>query len=367
MQNYNDKIEIRTNRALSKIKTELPKYMTNYFDYCIAVRNYSLKTTLQYARDLLLFYKFLAQANPNIPSSKDVSLDYIEQLTPLDLLEFITKMSSYTYKDGQFVDDTETGAKLVRNGANGKARKISVLKGFYKYLYGMGLIKTNPASVITSPKIPKKEIIRLERQESNHLLDDLHKIVQSQKNIPEKDKKLTEKYFLRDLTIITLLLGTGIRVSECEKLNIGDIIWHKQAIKIIRKGGNEDIVYYNDDIESLLLSYIEAPERIEPLQKLQIDPAANDTAIFISRRGTRLTDRSIERIVKEHSQNAGITDKHITPHKLRSTFGTNTYQQTGDVYLTADLLGHSGLGTVKRYADIDEDKKLTARDNVDWT
>ena len=318
-----------------------------------------------------LFYKFLVKANPTFGSVKNITLDHIEQLTTLDLQEFISNMDTYYYKDGEIVDEDDVeamvGAKLVKNGANGKARKVSALRSFYKYFRGMGMIKHNPAAILSSPKIPKKEIIRLERNESRELLNDLHEVVLSQDGISEKEKLLKEKFYLRDLTIITLLLGTGIRVSECEHLDMQDIIWNKKALRIVRKGGNEQIVYYNDDVESLLLSYVDSPERVEPLKKLGIDSNAATTAVFISHRGTRLTDRSIERLLKKHTTAAGITEKRITPHKLRSTYGTNVYQQTGDVYLTADLLGHSDLATVKRYAEIDEERKLKARDNIDWT
>ena len=359
MQNYRDTVEMRQNRLLLSIKKELPNYVGYFFDYCKSTKNYSPNTTIEYARELRMFYKFLLQANPTLTSMKDITLDYLDNLTALDLQEFISQMSAYVYKNGEFVDDnTITGAKLVRNGANGKARKVSALKSFYKYLYGMGMLKSNPASILSSPRIPKKEIVRLERQESNELLKEIA-------NAVDADTKY--KFYERDLTIITLLLGTGIRVSECVNLNMADIIWNKKALRIIRKGGNEQIVYYNDKIEHLLLSYIDSIERTEPLLKLDINPSANETALFVSHRGTRLSTRSIERIVKKHTQEAGIMDKRITPHKLRSTFGTNTYQQTGDVYLTADLLGHSGLEVVKRYAQIDEDRKLKARDNVDWT
>ena len=371
MQNYHDNVEMRKNQNLNQIKKELPDYVGYFFDYCNASRNYSPNTTLEYAREIRLFYKFLVSANPNLTSMKDIALDYLDKLTPLDLQEFISRMSAYNYKDGEFVDENNktalNNAKLVKNGANGKARKVSALKSFYKYCYGMGFIKNNPAAILSSPKIPKKEIVRLERKESKDLLDEMQKSVSIQANMSEKDKKSTYPFYQRDLTIITLLLGTGIRVSECVNLNMSDIIWNKKALRIIRKGGNEQVVYYNDDIELLLLSYVDSKERKDPLIKLKIDPNANDTALFISHKGTRLSTRQIERIVKKHTTQAGITDKKITPHKLRSTFGTNTYQQTGDVYLTADLLGHSGLEVVKRYAEIDDKRRLNARDNVDWT
>ena len=167
-----------------------------------------------------------------------------------------------------------------------------------------------------------------------------------------------EKTKVRDVAILTLLLGTGIRVSECVGLNLEDVDFNNGAIRIIRKGGNEALIYFGDEVSQALEAYMNGPRKTA-------EPAAgHEEALFISLNKTRITTRSVERLVKKYSRLV-TTVKKITPHKLRSTFGTALYQETGDIYLVADTLGHKDVNTTKKhYAAIDEQRRRMAANVV---
>ncbi len=146
---------------------------------------------------------------------------------------------------------------------------------------------------------------------------------------------------LRDLALLSLLLGTGIRVSECVGIDLNDLDFRNNGVKIRRKGGAEVVVYFNDEVADALLDYLEVRNETQAVD-------GHTQALFLSMQRKRMGVRSVEKLVKKYAQLV-TTVKHITPHKLRSTFGTNLYQETGDIYLVADVLGHKDVNTTRRH------------------
>ena len=166
-----------------------------------------------------------------------------------------------------------------------------------------------------------------------------------------------DKTRIRDLAILTLLLGTGIRVSECVGLNINDLDFNNARMKITRKGGYESFVYFSDEVQESLENYLDIRELQHPLE-------GHEDALFLSIQYKRMSVRSIELLVKKYASSS-VALKKITPHKLRSTYGTSLYQETGDIYLVADVLGHKDVNTTrKHYAAIEEERRRYARDKV---
>ena len=201
-----------------------------------------------------------------------------------------------------------------------------------------------------SPKLHEKAIIRLEVDEIEKLLNE----VESGEKLTQRQQSLHRNTQKRDLAIITLLLGTGIRVSECVGLNIDDINFDDLSIKVTRKGGNEAILYISNEVAEVLLAYIEQRRTVEAAD----DDAA--AALFLSGQRKRMQQRSIQYLVQKYSRIATPL-KRITPHKLRSTYGTNLYRQSGDIYLVADVLGHKDVNTTrKHYAAMVEDRRREA-------
>ena len=164
----------------------------------------------------------------------------------------------------------------------------------------------------------------------------------------------------RDLAILTLMLGTGIRVSECNGLDLTDINFRENSMTIIRKGGGQDVLYFNNEIHQVLEDYINTERAlITPLEK-------DEPALFYSLQGKRISVDAIEKLVKKYAQIV-VPNKKITPHKLRSTYGTALYRETGDIRLVADVLGHENINTtIDYYAAMEDEHKRQAADAVDY-
>jgi site-specific recombinase XerD len=179
--------------------------------------------------------------------------------------------------------------------------------------------------------------------------------VEAGDKLTKSQLKYHEKTKLRDVAILTLLLGTGIRVSECVGLDIDDIDYENGGISIHRKGGYNTTVYFPDEVRDALVDYLDQRKQIIPVE-------GNENAFFLSLQNKRITVRAVENLVKKYSRNV-TTLKKITPHKLRSTFGTNLYKESGDIYLVADVLGHKDVNTTRKHyaAQDDENKRRAAR------
>jgi site-specific recombinase XerD len=189
----------------------------------------------------------------------------------------------------------------------------------------------------------------LEVDEVAKLLDE----VESAEGFTKKQKDFHNHTAVRDLALMTLLLGTGIRVSECVGIDINDVDFNINGVKVTRKGGDEVVIYFNNEVRCTIADYLKERETIEALP-------GHENALFLSMQKTRITTRSVQNIVKKYSKQVTPL-KNITPHKLRSTFGTNLYAETGDIYLVADVLGHEDVNTTRRhYAQIQDSRRRQA-------
>ncbi|MCR4672845.1 MAG: tyrosine-type recombinase/integrase [Lachnospiraceae bacterium] len=340
---YKEQTDLNNVEKIREHLRELPKFCTEYFR-SLEIRK-STNTRKNYAYDLGVFFYFLKSENPYFKDRdiRTIPIDTMDLITSMDIEEYLSFLESYR-KDG----------KLYTNHEEGKARKLSSLKSFYDYYYKKGLLKTNPTRMVDVPKIKSKNIIRLDPDEIAMLLDK----AESGEKLSGRQLSMHERTKVRDTAILTLLLGTGIRVSECVGLDMSDVDFNANAVRVIRKGGNEALVYFGDEVEHALKTYIDE-------ERSQLKPReGSEHALFISLEGTRISTRSIERLVKKYSRLV-TTVKKITPHKLRSTYGTALYRETGDIYLVADALGHKDVNTTKKhYAAIDEDKRRSAANAV---
>lgn len=335
---YQEQNNIENQRKLRELLRELPAFTLTFFRG-IEPRT-SSRTRLGYGYDLRIFFEFLQQYNPSIGkvNMRDIPMDILDKIKALDIEEYLEYLKLYE-KDGKTFTNTERGI----------ARKLASLKTFYNYFFKKELIATNPAALVSAPKLHEKTIIRLDIDEVARLLDN----VESGEQLTGKQLAYHEKTKVRDLALLTLFLGTGIRVSECVGLNIDDIDLKNNGIKIIRKGGNEVIVYFGDEVLEALLPYLEERKGIEALP-------GHTNALFLSMQRKRMSVRSVENLVKKYAKTV-TTMKNITPHKLRSTYGTNLYNETGDIYLVADVLGHKDVNTTKKhYASLEDSRRRMA-------
>jgi site-specific recombinase XerD len=341
-KNYHEQVNIDNAIKLRHLLETLPRFCRDFFRGIEPTT--SSRTRIAYAYDLGVFFDFLVHTNPSLKNTPitDINLSILDQLKPIDLEEYLDYLTYYMAEEKERI-----------NKENGKKRKLVSLRSFYSYYYKKEMITTNPALLISTPKLHEKEIIRLEIDEVVKLLDQ----VETAENMTKAQQKFHEKTKLRDLALMTLLLGTGIRVSECVGLDMNDVDFDNNGIKISRKGGNEVIVYFGEEVRIALLRYLEERKQIVPCD-------GHAGALFLSLQLKRLNVRSVENLVKKYASTVTKLKK-ITPHKLRSTYGTSLYRETGDIYLVADVLGHKDVNTTKKhYAAIEDSRRRSAANVV---
>lgn len=340
---YHEQNDIQNTKKLRELVQDLPPFCSTFFRG-IEPRT-STRTRIAYAYDLKIFFDFLHKSNPTIQNlcNQELTLSLLEQIDVTDIEEYMEYLKCHSTEHKEDLINTERGI----------TRKISSLKSFYNYFFRTEKIKVNPAALVQLPKIHEKDIIRLEVDEVARLLDQ----VEAGEDLTPRQKAYHEKTKVRDLALLTLLLGTGIRVSECVGLNLTDIDFNTGGLRIYRKGGKEVIVYFGEEVEKALDDYLCERGQIIP------EPGHED-ALFLSMQRKRMNVRSVEKLVKKYAQTVTPLKK-ITPHKLRSTYGTNLYRETGDIYLVADVLGHSDVNTTKKhYAALEDQRRRSARNAV---
>ena len=340
---YYQQKDIENIKKLREMMKALPPFCTEFFRG-IEPRT-STRTRIAYAYDLSVFFDFLKKENPVFAKMErmDFTLDHLDQITVTDLEEYMEYLKYRFNEHNQEIVNKERGIM----------RKISSLKSFYNYFFRTEKLKTNPAALVQLPKLHEKEIIRLDIDEVALLLD----AVEQGDGLTDKQKAFHNRTKLRDLALLTLLLGTGIRVSECVGLDINDIDFKNGGIHIHRKGGKEVTVYFGTEVETALQDYLDERNDIIPEE-------GSENALFLSLQKKRMNVRSVENLVKKYAKIVTPLKK-ITPHKLRSTYGTNLYRETGDIYLVADVLGHSDVNTTKKhYAALEDERRRSARNAV---
>ena len=324
---------LKTEKLRNVLKT-LPPFCLDFFR-AIEPRT-SLLTRINYAYDLRLFFSFLENERGHQPmqmSAKDLQI-----LTMDDFERYVEYLKLY-YKD----DET-----VMENGEKGISRKLCAIRSMYKYYYKKEVIDQNITARLETPKLHEKPILRLDHEETNSLLH----VVESGAGLTSHQQAFNVKTKIRDLAILTLFLTTGIRISELCALDVSDFDFKNNAFKVLRKGGNEALLLFGEEARQALERYLE-------LRKTAANYSDN-SPMFLSLQNKRISVRAIQMLVEKYAR-VSVPLKHISPHKLRSTFGTMLYQQTGDIYLVADVLGHKDINTTrKHYAAMDEQRRKMA-------
>ena len=342
---YHEQSDINNIKKLREQLDTLPPFVRTFFRGI--EQETASRTRIAYAYDLHVFFEYLLKEHPDFRglTMQQITVDMLDHIVPLDLEAYMEYLKYYSSGD-------EEGTERI-NQEVGIKRKMSSLKTFYHYYFRKEMIRTDPSAMVSLPKLHEKDIVRLDIDEVANLLDS----VESGEKLTARQQKFHERTRARDLAMMTLLLGTGIRVSECVGLDINDVDFRNAGIHIHRKGGKEVVVYFGDEVEEALLDYMVEREMTEAAE-------GHEDALFLSLQRKRIHVRSVENLVKKYARTV-TTLKHITPHKLRSTYGTNLYRETGDIYLVADVLGHSDVNTTrKHYAALEDDRRRTARNKV---
>jgi len=209
------------------------------------------------------------------------------------------------------------------------ARRLATVRSFYKYLHREGIIKQNPARLVPSPKQLKALPSFLNVEEAFSLMEG-----------PSGKPGFTE---VRDLAILELAYGSGLRVGELESLSVKDLDLSAGMVRVMGKGRKERLVPLGSKSAEALSSY---------LDMRRTEAAPDEQALFIGRSGHRLGQRSIRRMVRKYSLATGISGK-VSPHTLRHSFATHMLQGGADLRVIQELLGHSSLSTTQKYTHLD--------------
>ena len=312
----------------------------------------STLTRLAYVIDLCTFFDFGMKELPcfQARTATEVTDAEIALLKPRDIELYAEYLSLYFKQNG----DDEKDQRMLKNHTYGVMRKLSSLRSFFSYLFRTQRIPANIATLVPLPKKHEKPILLLEKAEMQQLLN----TVASGANLTPQQAAFHRITQARDLAIIMLFLGTGIRVSECVGIDLEDMDFRVNALLVTRKGGNQVILYFPREVAEALQAYLRQRETI-------IAEPGHEHALFLSLQRKRITQRAVELMVKKYAMLVVPLKKRMSPHKLRSTYATNLYQETEDIYLVAEALGHSDVNTTrKHYANMSDARMRQAAEHT---
>ena len=316
-----------------EILKTLPPLVREFAAYKSAIQGCSPKTVSEYLLDLRTFFRYLiAKENGIDPESEEfleldasnIDLPYIANIKKDDIYDFLL-YSGITRK----------------NLWSAKSRKLSAIKAFFKYLTNSrGYLEENPAASVESPK-PKRTLPKfLSLEESMRLLEAV------------KNDESSESV-VRDYAIITLFLNCGMRLSELCGINLNDLDRDLRSMRVIGKGAKERVIYLNDACRIVILDYMK--ERLSPRIREKTKKTKEERAFFLSGRGFRISQKTVQWMVYKYLELAGLESKHYSVHKLRHTAATLMYQSGNvDIRVLKDILGHEQLNTTQIYTHVSD-------------
>ena len=303
----------------NKLNNSFP-LLKDFIVYCETIKGKSEKTADEYYLDLSLLFRYLKVEKGAVDPSlslesvpiNDIDIDFIRSITISDLYSYIV----YCKNERQ-------------NGAAARARKVSSIRSFFKYLTNsVHLLDKNPALELETPKLRKSLPKHLSLEQSIDLLNAV--------DGPFKE---------RDYAILTLFLNCGMRLSELCSLNYTDIK-PDGSLKILGKGNKERVIYFNDACKSAVDAYM----RVRPTEGIAV---ADKNALFISKQKRRISNKTVQHIVYSFLDKAGLSGQGYSAHKLRHTAATLMYQIGNvDIRVLKDILGHESLGTTQIYTHV---------------
>ena len=307
-----------------------PPCVFEFLNYNSVIKNRSDLTVCEYASDLLTFFRFMKVIRGLVPKEKTFEEIEINDIST-DLISSVSLNDAYMFL--VYCKDNRDNNERTR------ARKATTLRMFYKYLtVQKRFLNENPLQELDSPKIKKSLPKYLTLDESMNLLG-----------------SVDGKYKERDYCIITLFLNCGLRLSELVSLNLSDIRSNNTMV-VTGKGNKERTIYLNDACIDAINAYL--PFR-------PVDGIKDKDALFISRQKSRISPKTVQFIVKNTLEKAGLNERELSTHKLRHTAATLMYQYGNvDVLAIKEMLGHESLSTTQIYTHImDEQLQKAAASN----
>lgn len=305
-------------------RTEAPELIRDFLTYHRTIQGHSHKTIDEYYLDLRTFFRFIKMEKGFTPTNtvfEEITISDVD----LSLARSVTLADVYAFMD--YLDrDRSLGAPT-------RARKVATIRSFYKYLTSKAkLIDENPMRDLDSPRL-KKTLPR-------YL--DLDQCIQLLESVDEPNR-------VRDYCILTLFLNCGMRISELVSLNITDV--RENQIRVLGKGNKERILFLNEACRSAVDEWLDVRSHCA---------AADPSALFITRKHTRMTKDAVHYMVKQRLKKAGLDSSLYSSHKLRHTAATLMLQNGVDVRTLQEVLGHDNLNTTQIYTHVDNENLRAA-------
>ncbi len=315
---------------------DVPKLVNEFLEYMEVMRNRSNNTVKEYHYDLRSVFRYLKNYKSNLPLDNIDNINIID--LDIDFFKSIEIQDFYSYL--KYLNDDYKLRTHKDLKSTSRARKIASIKSFYNYLANnRKLLDKNPVVGLETPKLEKRLPKYLTLEESTSLLSSV--------------KFNEQKFGKRDYCILTLFLNCGLRLSELININFKDI--KDDRLSIIGKGNKERVVHLNKACLNALNNYIADRKK---------DGVKDRDALFISERGTRISRRMVELLVKKYVALAGLETRKFSPHKLRHTAATLMHKYGNvDIRALQQVLGHETIATTQIYTHIDDEQVKTAIDS----
>lgn len=314
--------EVKSHEKMQLKLKELPSVFSDFYYYMYSNKSYTtIENYIMYVKEFAIFI-----------CDGEITSNFYKKVKPADVNRFFAQMRNI-----------EKNGTYHRVSDSIRATKWSALNTFFNYLEKNDLIKNSPMSKTERPRVQDNPEVAFLTEEEMHAI---------MNNVKEKANK---RMMSRDLALISLGLTTGLRVSALVQINIEDIDFENQTIRVIEKRGKTCNILFGNNVKENLLTWIEDRKKYFP--KIDTD------ALFVSNYNERMTRDGVRVILKKYS--AGITNKNVTPHVMRHSCATNLYEKTGDIYLCATVLNHQNVATTQRYAEISQSKKRSAANVLD--
>jgi integrase/recombinase XerC len=302
----------------------MEQLLEQFFEHLRYERNVSEHTLRNYASDLEQFYDYIAPPDPQTGARREVDVRQVDHIT---IREWLSSLHTAQKKKTSV------------------ARKLAALRTFFQFLVREGVLELNPAKLVATPRLEKKLPVHLSVEDAIRFIE-----------TPDLETDLGK----RDRAILEFLYATGVRVSELTKLNLGDIDFKEKLVRVTGKRRKQRILPFGDPALHAVLNYLSV--RNQFLQNASPEER-DDQALFLNYQGTRITTRSVGRMVDKYIQIcAGI--HNISPHSLRHSFATHLLDSGADLRDIQELLGHARLSTTQIYTHVSMEKLIEVYDKT---
>jgi integrase/recombinase XerC len=306
------------------LQLTMEKLLDQFLEHLRYERNVSEHTLRNYSSDLEQFFEYLAPANPKTQQRRFPNVNQIDHIT---IREWLANLHTAQKRKSSI------------------ARKLAALRTFFQFLVREGMLETNPAKLVTTPRLEKKLPQHLSVEEAIRFIE-----------TPDPETDLGK----RDRAMLELMYATGVRVSELTKLDLGDVDLGNKLIRVTGKRRKERIVPFGEPALDALRSYLVARDIFLAQAPISL---RDEKALFLNYQGTRITTRSVGRMVEKYIRIcAGM--HNISPHALRHSFATHLLDSGADLRDIQELLGHARLSTTQIYTHVSMEKLIEVYDKA---